>query len=87
MSDDDVPVAVRLVAAVTLLASLAAATVVTWVCFTGGTIPLLGIEVEGSIGLGIVALLFLDPLILLAGVWVAMAIAVPITWLADRGGR
>jgi len=84
---DDVPIAVKVLGAVALLASLVAATVVTWVCFTGGTIPLVGIEVEGSVGLGVVALLVLDPLIMLVGLWVAMALAVPLSWLSDRGRR
>jgi len=86
LTDDDVPVAVQVVGAVALLASLVVATVVTWVCFTGGTIPLLGIEVDGSFGLGVIALLFLDPLIMLVGLWVGMALAAPISWLVGRRG-
>ena len=80
--DDDVPLAVRVIGGIAVLASLLASVVVTWVCFTGGTIPLIGIEVDGSFGLGLVALLFIDPLIMLVGMWVAMLVAGVFTLLS-----
>ena len=81
---DDVSLGVRLIGGVALLASIVASVVVTWVCFTGGTIPLVGIEVEGSLGLGLVALLVFDPLIMLVGMWLAMLLAGAATLLSDR---
>ena len=82
--DDDVPAAVKLIGAVFVLASVVASTVVTWVCFTGGTIPLLGIEVEGSITLGVVALLVIDPLMMLVGLWVALGLTGAVTLWSQR---
>ena len=83
-SDDDVPLVVKAIGGVAVLASLVVSVVVTWVCFTGGTIPLLGIEVEDSFTLGIVALLVIDPLIMLVGLWVAMLLAGAATLLSER---
>lgn len=83
-SDDDVPLVVKAIGGMAVLASLVASLVVTWVCFTGGTIPLLGIEVEGSFTLGLVAVLVIDPLIMLVGLWVAMLLAGAWTLLSDR---
>lgn len=83
-ADDDVPLAVKAIGAVFVLASLAATVVVTWVCFTGGTIPLADIEVEGSFGLGVVALLVIDPLIMLVGLWASMLVAGAYTLLFSR---
>lgn len=83
-ADDDVPIAVKAIGAVFVLVSLSTTVVVTWVCFTGGTIPLVGIEVEGSFGLGLVALLVIDPLIMLVGLWAAMLVAGAYTLLSAR---
>lgn len=79
--DEDVPLAVKAIGGLAVLASLVASVVVTWVCFTGGTIPLVGIEVEGSFGLGMLALFVIDPLIMLVGLWLAMLIAGAVTLL------
>lgn len=83
--DDDVPLTTKAIGAVAVLASAVASVVVTWVCFAGGTIPLVGIEVDGSFGLGMLAILVIDPLIMLVGLWTAMLIVSAATLLS--GGR
>lgn len=83
-SDDDVPLVVKAIGGVAVIGSLVTSLVITWVCFTGGTIPLLGIEVEGSFGLGMLALFVIDPLIMLVGLWVAMLLAGAATLLPGR---
>lgn len=82
--DDDVPLVVKAIGGVAVIGSLVASVVVTWVCFTGGTIPVVGIEVEGSFTLGVVALLVIDPLIMLAGLWAAMLLTAVVTLVGGR---
>lgn len=82
---DDVPGVVTAVGVAIVILSLVVSTVVTWLCFVGGTLPILGVTIEGSVGLGMVALVVIDPLIMLVGLWVA-AVVVRAAALVGRWG-
>lgn len=59
----------------------------TWVAFTGGTVPLVGWELEGGLGTGLLWLFVLTPLFEGIAMVLAALIAAPIAMLVDRMGR
>ena len=83
--DDELHPVVGAIAAVTAIVSGVFASVVTWVAFRGGTVPLVGWELEGNVVQGMVAFAIGFPLISTIGYWLGMVVAMPLQWLLTRG--
>ena len=54
------------------------------VAFIGGTIPIAGWELEGGIASGLLFLLFVEPIVVTVGYWLAMLVALPLQLLLSR---
>ena len=83
--DDELHPVVSAIAVVTAIGSGVFASVVTWVAFRGGTVPLVGWELEGNVVQGMVALAIGFPLISTVGYWLGVVLALPLQWLLTRG--
>jgi hypothetical protein len=84
MEDRDLPGWARVM---TTLLAVAAGLWGLWcvvVGFVGGTMPLIGIEVEGSIFLGLFMLFIGEPILLAVARFVAMILMVPIIMVTTR---
>lgn len=55
--------------------------------FIGGTMPLIGIDVEGSLLLGLFMLFVGEPLLMTVAYWAFLAVMVPIFLVAAAGRR
>lgn len=75
---DDVPAWATGVASAFGLASAVLLTWWTVIAFTGGTLWPTSIHLEGSIGFGIVWLLFIDPLVATVLYWVFLVVLLPV---------
>ncbi|MFD4583188.1 hypothetical protein [Streptomyces sp. NPDC058434] len=87
MSDGESP---GWVAALTILFSLASGLWGLWcvvIGFVGGTMPLIGIEVDGSVILGLFMLLIGEPILLTMAYLVSMAVMLPIILVTTRRRR
>ncbi len=81
---DDVPVPLQIVGAVL---GIAAAVWMTWcsvIAFIGGTMPLIGWEVEGGFGFGLLFLVVLQPIFLTLAYWAFMLVMIPLMFLFGR---
>ncbi|MFJ2726347.1 hypothetical protein [Streptomyces collinus] len=58
-----------------------------WIGFVGGTMPLLGIHVEGGLLLGLLMLVVGEPLLMTVAYWVFLAVMLPIFLVATAGRR
>jgi hypothetical protein len=54
------------------------------IAFVGGTIPIVGWELEGDLFTGLLFLFFVEPIIVTIGYWLAMMIALPLQFLLGR---
>src|SRR5215211_2097074 len=78
------PVA-QTVAALTGLASAVYATWCTVIAFVGGRLPIVGIELDGSFGLGILWVIVFDPIVVTVCYWVSLLPMTP--FIAAASGR
>jgi hypothetical protein len=76
--DDDLHPVVRTVMGLLTFAVVGFALWGTFVAFVGGTMPLLGWELEGSVGQGLFWLFVVDPIVTSVGFWIAMLIRLPL---------
>lgn len=80
MREDMHPVAM----AVAVVAGLASAGVSLWmtvIAFTGGTMPVIGLETDGGVGFGLFWLMIVEPIVLTVCYWVSMAVAIPVAMI------
>ena len=54
------------------------------IAFVGGTLPLVGWELDGGLFTGLLFLFFVEPLIVTVGYWLAMVIALPLQMVLGR---
>lgn len=85
--DDELHPVVSAIAVVAAIGSGVLASVVTWVAFRGGMVPLVGCELEGGAVQGMVAFAIGFPLISTVGYWLGAVVAMPLQWLFTRGRR
>ncbi|MEN9504215.1 MAG: hypothetical protein RI958_141 [Actinomycetota bacterium] len=83
MDDEPHPV-VKVIAALTALASSVAASVVTLVAFRGGTVPFVGWQMDGGAVAGMFAMTVGFPMITMLGYWVGLLVGLPLQWLLTR---
>lgn len=60
----------------------------TVIAFVGGTMPLLGWEVEGSVGFGLFWLFIVDPILITVAYWASLLVMLPFAAVGawrDRG--
>jgi hypothetical protein len=60
------------------------ATWCTWIAFVGGTLPLLGWHMDGNLLVGLLFIFFVEPLLLTAGYWAGIVLALPFLLLLGR---
>ena len=72
---NDLPLAATAVAALSALATAVLSTWCTVVAFVGGTMPIVGWETQGSVALGLVWVLVVDPVVMTAS-WLCTAFVV-----------
>jgi hypothetical protein len=77
MNDDDLHPVVRVVVTVLALATFAFAGWCTVLAFIGGTAPIFGWELEGSVGQGLLWMFIVTPIITTIGYWASMLVAMP----------
>jgi hypothetical protein len=73
--------------AVVVLSALVTAVVSTWctvVAFVGGTMPIVGWHTEGSVGLGLLWVLVVDPIVMIASWLLTAFVAVSVTTMFRR---
>lgn len=56
----------------------------TIIAFTGGTLPLVGWNIDGGVGTGLLWIFIIDPIVVTVGCWVSTLIALPIELLLSR---
>lgn len=78
MSDDDLHPVVGGFVAMIAMAGGAFSLWCTYIAFAGGTLPLLGWKMEGSVGEGLVGLFIVSPIVSMVAYWIAMLIALPL---------
>lgn len=81
---DDVHPLVAVVVVLSSVGSTVLSLWITYVAFAGGTIPLLGWEVEGSVLWGVLTLMFGTPIITTLGYWAGLLVIVPFQALFGR---
>lgn len=54
------------------------------IAFIGGTLPLIGWELDGGLFTGLLFLFFVEPIIVTIGYWLAMVIALPLQMVINR---
>ena len=85
--DDDLPFPVQLVIGIVMIASVVWVNWCVVVAFIGGTMPIVGWEVDGGIGFGLLFLLLIEPIFLMLAYWASMLICLPLVFLFTRGER
>ncbi len=85
--DDDLHPLVKGIVAVSAIGSGVVASVVTVITFRGGTVPVLGWEIDGGAVPGIFAMMVGFPLITMVGYWLGMLVGMPLQWLLGRRRR
>ncbi|MDX2819242.1 hypothetical protein PV410_43145 [Streptomyces sp. PA03-5A] len=56
----------------------------TVIAFIGGTMPILGIQTEGSIIGGVLMLFFGEPIVITLGYWASMIVLLPLVLITAR---
>lgn len=56
----------------------------TIIGFVGGTMPIIGYETEGSLGLGLFMLFIGEPVLLTVAYWVSMLVLMPVAMIFSR---
>lgn len=56
----------------------------TVIGFVGGTMPIIGYETEGSLGLGLFMLFIGEPVLLTVAYWVTMLVLMPLAMIFSR---
>lgn len=79
MFDDDMHPVVQLVGFLLMVAAFVWSTWCTVVAFTGGTLPLIGMHVDGGLGTGLAWIFVFDWIALTVAYWVALLILVPLS--------
>lgn len=82
MNDDLHPISNAIVT-ITALASGALALWMTVIAFTGGTMPIIGLETDGGVGFGLLWLMVVDPIVLTVCYWISMVISMPVVALVE----
>ena len=54
------------------------------IAFVGGTLPLIGWDLEGGLFTGLLFLFFVEPILVTIGYWLAMVIALPQQMVLNR---
>ena len=74
---------------VMVIVSVASAIWLTWctvIAFIGGTLPLIGWEIEGGFFFGLVWLFILDPIAMTVAYWASMLVAIPLIAISEGTG-
>jgi len=83
MNDDAHPI-VKILVAITAIATGIFSLWCTVIAFTGGRLPLLGWHIDGGVGMGLLWLFLIDPIVITVGYWVSMLVVMPIALLFSR---
>lgn len=59
----------------------------TVIAFTGGTMPILGVQTDGGVGTGLLMLFFGTPILMTLAYWASMIVLMPIGLLFSRRAR
>ena len=81
---DDVHPLIGVIALLSAIGSAVLSLWVTYIAFAGGTVPLLGWEVEGSPVWGVLTLMFGSPIITTLGYWAGLLIILPFQAIFGR---
>lgn len=81
---NDVHPAVKLIAIAGAIASSIFGLWCVGIAFVGGTLPLVGWELEGGLFTGLLFLFFVEPIIVTFGYWLAIVIALPLQIVLGR---
>lgn len=84
MSEREPPGWVMALVAVSAIAAGAWGLWCTVVGFVGGTMPIIGYETEGSLGLGLFMLFIGEPLLLTVAYWASMIVLMPLMMIFSR---
>ena len=76
--------AVRVITVVSAVLTLALTTWMTVVAFVGGTMPVVGWETDGGIVVGLLWLVFVDPIVVAASWLLTTVVVVPILALGEE---
>lgn len=82
--DDDLHPIAKVLVTITAVATGIFALWCTVIAFTGGTLPLLGWNMDGGVGAGLLWLFVIDPIVTAVGYWLSMLIVMPIALLLSR---
>jgi len=82
--DDDTPIPLQIIGGVLGLATAVWMTWCTVIAFIGGTMPIIGWEVEGGFGFGLLFLVVLQPILLTLAYWAFMLVMIPLMLLFGR---
>jgi len=82
--DDDMPIPLQIIGGVLGLATAVWMTWCTVIAFIGGTMPIIGWEVEGGLGFGLLFLVVLQPILLTLAYWAFMLVMIPLMLLFGR---
>jgi len=82
--DDDMPIPLQIIGGVLSLATAVWMTWCTVIAFIGGTMPIIGWEVEGGLGFGLLFLVVLQPILLTLAYWAFMLVMIPLMLLFGR---
>lgn len=59
----------------------------TVIGFIGGTMPLVGLHVDGGLGTGLLMLIVGEPILMTVAYWASMIVLLPLAALTARGSR
>lgn len=72
---------IKFVAGVMTFAAIVLSSWYTVIAFAGGTLPILGIELDGGIGYGLFWLIIVDPIVITVTYWLTLIVLVPLSLL------
>lgn len=81
---DDLHPVVKFIAIAGAIASSIVGLWCVGIAFVGGTLPLVGWELDGGLFTGLLFLFFVEPIIVTVGYWLAMVIALPLQIVLGR---
>jgi hypothetical protein len=81
---DDMPLPLQILAVVLGLATAVWITWCTVIAFIGGTMPIIGWEVDGGIGFGLLFLFIIEPILLTLAYWAVLLVMLPLMFLFGR---
>ncbi|MFP4514167.1 MAG: hypothetical protein ACLFRV_14580 [Acidimicrobiales bacterium] len=81
MTDDEFPLAANIIVGIGVAFAIVLSTWMTIIAFVGGTMPIIGWETDGGIGVGLVWMFVVDPIVITVCYWLTMIVVLPIVLL------